>query len=79
MGNITLMLPEELQEKMKEHSEIRWSEVIRKAIQKKIEDLEFLDVLTKRSKLTARDALEISKKVDASVARKLGLINDRCN
>ena len=41
MGNITLMLPEELQEKMKEHSEIRWSEVIRKAIQKKIEDLSF--------------------------------------
>ncbi len=72
MGNVTLMLPEELQEKMKQHSEIRWSEVIRKTIQKKIEDLELLDELTAKSKLTEKDVKEISKKIDASVARKLG-------
>lgn len=74
MGNITLSLPEELQEKMKKHSEIRWSEVIRKTIQKRIEDLELLDSLTAKSKLTKEDALEISKKIDASVAKKLGLV-----
>ena len=73
MGNITLMVPDELKKKMKQHSEIRWSEVIRKAIQKKIADLELLDDLSKKSKLTAKDALEISKKIDAGVARKLGL------
>lgn len=74
MGNITLLLPDELQKKMKKHSEIRWSEVARKAIQKKIEDLTLLEELTAKSKLTAKDALEISKKIDSSVARKLGLI-----
>lgn len=74
MANVTLIVPNELQEKMKQHSEIRWSEVIRKAIQKKIEDLEFLDKLTAKSKLTPKDVLEISKKVDASVAKRLGLI-----
>ena len=58
MGNITLSLPRELQEKMKKHSEIRWSEVIRKTIQRRIEDLEFLDNLTTKSKLTREDALE---------------------
>jgi len=74
MTNITLMLPEELQKKMKKHSEIRWSEVIRQAIQKKIEDLELLDKITSKSKLTNKDALEISKKIDANVARRLGLV-----
>ena len=74
MGNITLMLSDQLQEQMKKHKEIRWSEVVRRAIQKKIEDLELLDTLTAKSKLTQKDALEISKKVDISVAKKLGLI-----
>ena len=74
MGNITLMLSDQLQEQMKKHKEIRWSEVVRKAIQKKIEDLELLDTLTAKSKLTQKDALEISKKVDISVAKKLGLV-----
>ena len=74
MGNITMMLSDQLQEQMKKHKEIRWSEVVRKAIQKKIEDLELLDTLTAKSKLTQKDALEISKKVDISVAKKLGLV-----
>jgi len=74
MGNVTLMLPDELQKKMKNHSEIRWSEVIRRSIQKKIEDLELLNKITAKSKLTSKDVLEISKKIDASVAKKLGLI-----
>jgi len=73
MGNVTLTLPDELQHKMRKHSEIRWSEVVRKAIQKRIEDLELLDRLTAKSTLTEADAREISKKIDATVARKLGL------
>jgi predicted CopG family antitoxin len=74
MGNITLALPNELQTKMKKHSEIRWSEVIRRTIQKKIEDLELLDKLTSKSTLTEKDSFEISKIIDASVSKKLGLI-----
>ena len=74
MGNITLSIPEELQKKMKKHSDIRWSEVIRKTIQRRIEDLELLDSLTTRSELTQEGALEISKKIDASVDKKLGLV-----
>ena len=74
MGNITLMVPEELQKRMKKHKEIRWSEVIRKAIEKKITDLELLDKITSKSKLTEKDALEISKKIDSGVAKELGFI-----
>jgi predicted CopG family antitoxin len=75
MVNITLTLPPELQKKMKSHSEIRWSEVIRKTIEKKIEDLELLDRLTAKSMLTEKDALEISKKINAAASRKLGLLS----
>ena len=75
MANITLMVPNELQKKMKKHSEIRWSEVIRKAIQKKLEDLELLDILTSKSTLTSQDVKEISKNVDSHVARRLGLVS----
>ena len=74
MPNITLTVPEELHQKMKEHSDIRWSEVARKSIEKKIADLEMLDKLTKNSKLTKEDAAAISKKINKEVARKLGLL-----
>ena len=73
MPNITLAIPEDLHAKMKEHSEIRWSEVVRKTILQKIEDLDMMDKLTAKSKLTQKDVNEIAGKVDSAVARKLNL------
>jgi hypothetical protein len=73
MTNITLAIPEDLHERMKQHSDIRWSAVIRKTIKEKIDTLELLDELTKNSKLTRKDVQEIAKKVNGEVARKLGL------
>ncbi len=73
MANLTLAVPERLHEKMKQHSEIRWSEIVRMAIQKKIEDLELMEVLTDKSKLTAKDVMKISREIDEEVAKKLGL------
>ena len=73
MPNITLAVPEDLHEKMKKHSEIRWSEVARKAISQKMEDLETMDRITAKSRLMQKDADEIAKKVNSNVARKLGL------
>jgi hypothetical protein len=74
MTNLTLAVPAKLHEKMKQHSEIRWSEIVRMAIQKKIEDLELMDMLTNKSKLSAKDAMKISEEIDEEVAKKLGLI-----
>ena len=73
MPNITLSIPEDLHERMKLHSEIRWSEVVRKSISDKIDDLEMLDKLTAGSKLTSKDVDEISKRIDRAAAKKLGL------
>ena len=74
MPNMTLAIPEELHNKMKKHSEIRWSEVVRKSISEKIESMELLEKLAKRSRLTQKDADEIALKVDAAVAKRLGLV-----
>lgn len=74
MPNVTLTVPRELHEKMKQHSEIRWSEVARRTIEKKVQDLEMLDALTKESKLTREAALTISENINKDVAKKLRLL-----
>ena len=73
MTNITLAIPDELHERMRVHSEIRWSEVVRKTLNEKVEMLDAMDKITKKSKLTAKDANEIAAKIDRAVAKKLGL------
>jgi len=73
MTNLTLAIPEDLHKRMKMHSEIRWSEVIRKTISKKVDDLELMNKLSNENKLTKEDIKIISKKINSNVSRKLGL------
>ena len=73
MTNVTLAIPEDLHTRMKKHSEIRWSEVIRKTISDKVDDLDIMDKLSGKSKLTKKDIKELSHKIDSNVAHKLGL------
>ena len=40
---MTLSIPKELHEKMKAFSEIRWSEIARRAIEQRIDDLEVMN------------------------------------
>jgi len=71
--NITLSLPADLHKMMKKHDEIRWSSVVRKTIEKKLRDLELLDKLTSKSRLTEKDAEEISLLINKDIAKQLGL------
>ncbi|MCA9459226.1 MAG: hypothetical protein KC550_01620 [Nanoarchaeota archaeon] len=43
MTNITLSIRDDIYEKMKQHSEIKWSEFVRKAIEERIERLEEIE------------------------------------
>ena len=70
MANMTLSIPDELIKKMKSFNEVKWSEIARKAIEKRVEDLEIMNELASKSKLTERDIREISKRIKASAARK---------
>jgi len=74
MANITLALPNDLHQKMKKHTEIRWSEVVRKSIQSKIEELEMIEKIAHKSKLTQKDVDELAKKIDSKVVKKPGLL-----
>lgn len=55
MPNITLSLPEDLHRRMKRHSEVRWSEVVRRILAEKIRDLELMERLTTKSLLSDED------------------------
>lgn len=76
MTNMTLSIPEELFKKMRDFSEIRWSEIARKAIEKRVEDLEIMNKLASKSRLTKKDVEEISKKIKSAAAKRF---NEYCN
>ena len=73
MTNVTLTIPEDLHTRMKKHSEIRWSEVIRKTISEKVDELELMSKLSGKSELTKKDIESLSQKIDSNVAKKLKL------
>jgi metal-responsive CopG/Arc/MetJ family transcriptional regulator len=43
MANLTVSIPKELCEKMKRHSEVKWSEVVRKALSEYVDRLELVE------------------------------------
>lgn len=63
MANITLSVPDNTHKKMRHFSEVKWSEVARKAIIEKIEILSLAEKLAQKSKLTEEDVEEFNKKI----------------
>ena len=55
MTNITLSIDDSVYKRMKKHSEVKWSEVARKAIVDRLETLRMAEKLAKKSKLTEAD------------------------
>jgi len=70
MANLTLSVPDELYAEMKRHPEIRWSEVARQALAKKLEDLRRLEVLLGGSTLREEDVQRLGKTVKEGVWKK---------
>ena len=70
MGNMTLAIPNDVQDEMKHFSEVRWSEVARKAIVEKIETLKLAETLSGKSKLTQKDVDEFNKKVKSLAGKR---------
>ena len=73
MANITLAIPDNLHKKLRKHNEIRWSEVIRKVLQKNLEQLEIMDEIAKKSRFTEKDVEEIGGKIKKGIAQRHGL------
>ena len=70
MGNITLAIPDNVHKDMKSFSEVRWSEVARKAIVSKLETLKLADVLAKKSRLTKEDIDKFSQNIKKSATKR---------
>ena len=70
MVNMTLAVPEELNQVMKKHSEIRWSEIARRAMWEHAKKLELMEKLVTNSKLTEKDAKEIGEKIKAALHKR---------
>jgi len=70
MVNMTISVSEDLHKKIRSFPEVKWSEVARRAIEERVSDLEDLNRLASKSRLTQRDADEISRKIKAAAARK---------
>ena len=69
MVNMTISVSPELKNRLAKHPEMNWSEVARQAWEEKMAKLELLNELTKNSKATDKDIMEISRKINAKVAR----------
>ncbi len=74
MTNMTLAVPEDLHRIMKQHVEIKWSEVARQAMWQKAKKLELMDGLLAGSTLTEEDAIELGRKIKHGIAKKHGLV-----
>ena len=70
MPNITLSIPAEVHRLMRKYPEIRWSEVARRAIISKLEDLRRMDELLSGSRLSEKDAGDLDHLVKKGLAAK---------
>ncbi len=70
MGTLSVSVPDNLREQMDQLEEVNWSAVARKAFEEKVEEVEFLKTIAGKSKLTEKDAEEIAKKINKSMANK---------
>ena len=70
MGNLTLAIPDDVQQEMKHFSDIRWSEVARKAIIERLETLRLAEKLARKSRLTEKDVQLFSAKIKASATKR---------
>ena len=72
MPNINLALDKETARWVRAHPDIRWSEVARQAIRRKIRELHALDVAFSNSKLDRTDIERLSQNVKERLLRETG-------
>jgi len=70
MTEVVVKISEDLERRMKELPVVDWSSVVRVLIRGEVSRLALLKSVVSRSKLTEKDALELGKKVNASLAKR---------
>ncbi len=70
MTNITLSVSDELHKRMKQHTELKWSDIARQAFEKKVAEVEFMEKALKKSKLTEEDAERIGEQIKREIRKR---------
>ena len=73
MTNITVTVPEDLKKELQKHDEVNWSAVIRRALVEHLRKIIIAESIANKSKLTQKDADEISRKIKIEMAKAHGL------
>lgn len=63
MPNITLSISKELQEIVKKHNEIKWSEIARRAMWEQARKIQLMDKLVENSEFTEENVRFLDHKV----------------
>lgn len=70
MGTISVSVDDEMKTRISALEEINWSAVARKAFEEKLKEVDILKKIAGKSKLTEKDAAELAKKINTSMANK---------
>jgi hypothetical protein len=71
MGNITLSVSDKLHERMRKHPELKWTEIARKAFERKLQEVELVEKIVSKSRFTEKDADVIGHKIKAEIRKRL--------
>jgi len=67
MPNMTLSLPEDVYKIVKNHKEVRWSEIARRAIEDYAKKIALLNAMTAQSDLSEEDIMTLDTKVKSGI------------
>ena len=67
MPNMTLSHPEDVYKIVKNHKEVRWSEIARRAIEDYAKKIALLNTMTAQSDLTEEDIMTLDTKVKSGI------------
>ena len=71
MPNMTLSVPKELHQIVKQHNEIKWSEIARRAMWEQAKKVQLMDKLTENSEFTEEDVEFLDHKVKEKLLKRL--------
>mgnify|MGYP001572237757 CR=1 FL=1 len=70
MVNVTLAIPDTLHNKLSKHPELKWSEIARRAFERKLKEIELEERILAKSRLTERDAEVLGHKIKAEMRKR---------
>ncbi len=70
MVNMTLSIPDDLHKKMRQHTELKWSDIARQAFEKKIKEIELMNKVLSKSELTEKDAERIGHQIKDKIGKR---------